>query len=99
MLNKLSRLSHSLSFSTIYPPPIFNSIEFLIHPAFKQIMSGKMSGKVLALLAENPTMTITELASYLDKSTRSIERALKALQNNDQIKRAGTRKSGYWVIL
>jgi len=62
-------------------------------------MTGKMTGKVLDLLAANPALTIPELASKVGKSESTIERAIRELRKLKRLKRIGSRKGGHWEVL
>ena len=60
--------------------------------------SVKTSGKILALLRDNPLMTIPELALSIGVSERSIERNLKKLQAENRLSRIGPAKGGHWKV-
>lgn len=83
------------------PAPIFKYdlsgfvIEF---DGIAEVMSGKMSGKLLKLIKENEVITIRELADKIGVTQRTIERNIKILQNNNQLERIGSTKSGKWKI-
>jgi ATP-dependent DNA helicase RecG len=62
-------------------------------------MSGKMSEKILDLIMYNSKITTNELAENLGVSTKTIERAVKLLKVENQIKRIGGRKEGYWQVI
>ncbi len=53
---------------------------------------------VYQLLKENPTQTREELAIHLDKTVRTIQRALDKLSNDGKINRIGSNKTGYWEV-
>ncbi|GKX60749.1 Fic family protein [Leminorella grimontii] len=55
--------------------------------------------RVLAIVAENPNVTIAQLAEALSVSARTIERSLKALQERGCLRRVGATKNGYWRVL
>ena len=57
-----------------------------------------LADKVQTLLQSNPKTTIPELASTLGVTERTIKRAIKFLQDNGRLKRAGSRKTGHWEI-
>ncbi|NOR23413.1 MAG: winged helix-turn-helix transcriptional regulator [Desulforhopalus sp.] len=61
-------------------------------------MMGKMTGKVLELLATDPHLTIPELATILGKSESTIERAIRELRKLGRLKRVGSRKGGHWEV-
>jgi Fic family protein len=55
--------------------------------------------QILALLAQEPRLSAKEVASLLDKTTRTIERHLKALREQGRIQRVGSDKAGHWEII
>lgn len=55
--------------------------------------------KTLEELLKNPQLTASKLAISIDKSKRTIERYLKALQEKGFIERDGSNKTGNWKIL
>lgn len=62
-------------------------------------MSEKMSEKVLKLINHNPHITTIALAKELDKSQRTIERAIKSLKTENKIERVGGDNGGYWKVI
>ncbi|MBC7473760.1 MAG: winged helix-turn-helix transcriptional regulator, partial [Candidatus Sericytochromatia bacterium] len=61
--------------------------------------SGKTSGKILDYIAQNPEITIPELASNIGVTERSIERNIQSLQKDNKLKRSGSAKGGKWKVL
>ncbi len=61
--------------------------------------SEKSSEKILQLISENPYTTISELAKFLNLSTRAIEKQIKKLQENNKLKRIGPAKGGHWEVV
>ena len=59
----------------------------------------KPEEKVLSLVKDNNKITIKEMATKLNKTTRSIERSLKKLKQDNRIKRIGSDKTGTWEII
>lgn len=53
---------------------------------------------VYQLLKENPTQTREELAKHLNKTVRTIQRALDKLSEAGKINRIGSNKTGYWEV-
>jgi ATP-dependent DNA helicase RecG len=53
---------------------------------------------VLAILVNNPKITIEELIIKVDKSERTIKRILNSLKTKKLIKRMNSSKNGYWEI-
>ncbi len=62
-------------------------------------MSVEMSGKILEMIAKNPTITISAIAIALDLTERTVERNIKILRENQQLERIGAKKSGYWQVI
>ena len=62
-------------------------------------MSGKMSDKVLAALRVDSELTIAELATQFGVSTRTIDRALEKLQQENRVARFGHAKGSHWKVL
>ena len=63
--------------------------------------SGKtsgLSGKILILLAENPQLTLSEAATLLKVSTRTVERHVADLKERGLLARTGSRKDGCWAV-
>ncbi len=58
-----------------------------------------MTGKILACIKDTPTITIPGLAAQLDVSPSTIERNLKKLQAENQLRRIGAAKGGYWEVI
>ncbi len=58
-----------------------------------------MSEKILRLIKENSAITIEELAVVLNKSTRTIERHIKTLKEDDKLECIGPDKGGYWKVM
>jgi ATP-dependent DNA helicase RecG len=61
--------------------------------------SGKPSGKILAALKLDGELTIPELADLIGVTERSIERNIRKLQEQGQLRRIGPAKGGHWEIL
>jgi ATP-dependent DNA helicase RecG len=50
-------------------------------------------------IRENPFITIPEIASTIDVTERTIERAIRELKYAQMIERIGPDKGGYWRII
>jgi ATP-dependent DNA helicase RecG len=59
----------------------------------------KTPDRVLALLRENPNLTLVKVAAALEKSTSAIERAAKKLGDAGKLKYMGPQKGGHWEVL
>ena len=55
--------------------------------------------KILKLLVLNPNMTISELEKKINKSNRTITRAIHRLQQLGYLKRIGPDKGGHWEVV
>lgn len=55
--------------------------------------------KILEILKAAPQTTVQQLVEATGKSTRTIERHLKALRENNLLERVGADKTGYWKVL
>ena len=62
-------------------------------------MSEKMSEKILWLINDNPEISAKELAYIINRSSRTIERAIAKLKKEGRIKRIGPDKGGYWEVI
>ena len=65
----------------------------------KKNVGVKSEEKIITLIKGNNKITIKEMAIKLDKTTRSIERTIKNLKQNNKIKRVGSDKTGTWEIV
>jgi len=61
--------------------------------------SGKSSGKILALLRANATITIPEIASAIGISERAVEKHLANLRQSNAVRRIGPAKGGKWEVV
>lgn len=55
----------------------------------------KMPEAVLAILKEDPSLTLAEVASRIGKSVRTVERAARKLGNQGILKYVGPQKGGH----
>ncbi|MCP2002883.1 UNVERIFIED_ORG: Fic family protein [Buttiauxella agrestis ATCC 33320] len=55
--------------------------------------------RLLAILADKPTATVTELVAVLGCSRRTIERNIKSLQGKGRLQRVGATKKGFWQVM
>ena len=83
------------------PTPTFayDSGVWVEFQAKKKDLSVKGSGKILELMEENPNITIPVLAESLKISTGAVEKQISNLKKNNQLKRVGGRKDGYWLVV
>ena len=59
----------------------------------------KTKKKIIGILLENPNSTSAELSEQIEVTTRTIERAFNSLQEKNIIKRIGSKRDGYWIIV
>ncbi|HFE37724.1 MAG TPA: Fic family protein [Gammaproteobacteria bacterium] len=59
----------------------------------------KTTEAILALVAHNGQITRQEMAKRIGKDIRTIGRAIKQLQDKQQLKRVGSDKTGHWEVL
>lgn len=59
----------------------------------------KTEKKVIQLLIELPSLTSIELAEKIGVTKRTIERALKSLQEKNIIERIGSKRDGNWIVI
>jgi ATP-dependent DNA helicase RecG len=66
---------------------------------------GSLSGSItdtemviLELLRRDPHLTRRALTERASKSERTVQRMIKTLKDRKLIERAGSKKSGYWVV-
>ena len=62
-------------------------------------VSDKMSEKVFSALQADPESTIAELATQVGVATRTIERALTKLPQENRVTRIGADRGGHWKVL
>ena len=55
--------------------------------------------KIIGLVLNDPTLTAKKISGYIEKSKRTVERYLKALQEKGYIERIGTDKKGNWKVI
>jgi Uncharacterized conserved protein len=55
--------------------------------------------KIIDIIAQMPTITVTELAKMLSVTERTIYRQIEILKTENKIERAGSDKTGYWRVL
>ena len=55
--------------------------------------------KIIEMLINDPTLTAEKISIKIEKSKRTAERYLKALQEKEIILRTGSDKKGYWKII
>ena len=59
----------------------------------------KTEKKVIQFLMESSNLTSAELAEKVSATKRTIERALKSLQEKNIIERIGSKRDGNWIVI
>ena len=59
----------------------------------------KSKEKILNLIHQNPSITTKELAEMIGLSIAGIEKNLRQMKENNQIRRVGPDKGGYWEVI
>ena len=54
---------------------------------------------ILGLLVSNNAETADSMAEHLSVTKRTIERALKSLQDKGYIRRVGSKRAGSWLVI
>lgn len=54
---------------------------------------------ILALLQQNNTLTLAEVADQIGKSVSAVERAARKLSDQGRLKHVGPQKGGYWEVI
>ena len=71
----------------------------LVEAGQSEKVSEKMSEKLLWLMRDNPEISAKELAYTVNRSSRTIERAITKFKEEGRIKRIGPDKGGYWEVV
>jgi ATP-dependent DNA helicase RecG len=58
-----------------------------------------MERQVLEIVAENPSLTLDEIALRISRTAKTAQRYLDKLRNKGIIRRSGSRKNGFWQII
>ena len=82
-------------------PPMVSLRDGAVVVTFK--LPGKTTGKtteaVLRLLAEDPSLSVPQLAARLKKSELTIHRAIRMLRESGRLVRIGPDKGGHWQVI
>jgi predicted HTH transcriptional regulator len=77
-----------------------NSVETSVETSVKiPQVPLKTPDAILALLTEQPTMTLSQVANRLGKSTRAIEMVVAKLTESGKLKYVGPKKGGRWEVM
>ena len=63
-----------------------------------QKSSQKSSDVIISIMSENKSVTIAELATACNISTRAVQKNIDKLRNAGVVKRIGPDKGGYWKV-
>jgi len=55
--------------------------------------------KILAVLGNNPRLTLAEVAMQIGKSLSAVERATAKMVKDGRVKFVGPKKGGHWQVL
>ncbi len=59
----------------------------------------RRADKILELVKNSPTISVSQIAGELGVSSRTIKRDIALLQNNGKLKRSGSEKHGRWEVV
>lgn len=82
---------------TLSPQPVLEASEKTSEKTSEKKI--KTSEKIIALVQENPLITIEDLAVKLGITSRSVERNIEKLKNEVKLRRIGPDKGGNWEII
>ena len=57
-----------------------------------------MRGKLLAIVGENPAITVSQMGDELGISKRQAERIVAALKAEGRLIRIGANRNGHWEV-
>jgi ATP-dependent DNA helicase RecG len=81
------------------PKPEILEIPGAVMVRFRGKTTGKTPLAVLHLLAEDPSLTVPQLAARLKKSELTIHRAIRSLRESGRLQRVGPDKGGQWKVI
>ena len=71
-----------------------------LHVAYgNRIAEETRENKIISLMRADPSITIEEIASYIDYSVRTVKTLTKSLEELKLIRRDGGKKLGYWKVI
>ena len=59
----------------------------------------KIETQIIALIEENPQISMTEIALKLQRARSGIAKRLKAMQHKKKVRRVGPDKGGHWEVI
>ena len=63
------------------------------------LTKNRTANAILALIRNNPAITVPELVAKIGKSRTTVQSNIKLLKQKECIKRIGSNKGGYWDVL
>ncbi|MDR2897947.1 MAG: helix-turn-helix domain-containing protein [Spirochaetaceae bacterium] len=86
-------------FKTIVPLQNIGAVGFTENPIGDPgITKNETQDKILALLRNDPSLTITALAIEVGISERNIKQHIKSLKEADLLDQDGSNRKGQWVV-
>lgn len=90
-------LGESTPFIEFMLTMILESIEESLKSNYKS--DQKSDQKILSLISNNNEITIKELCEILSMSESGVKKVIKKLKDEDNLKRVGSLKFGYWEVI
>ena len=94
-LGQADNSADSTAFIVFMLQAILNTIE---QNAPVNIENLKTPDAIIKLIKSNPQIKRKEMAERIGKDIRTTDRAIKTLQESDQLKRIGSDKTGHWQL-
>jgi ATP-dependent DNA helicase RecG len=63
------------------------------------VQLSKTEKQVFSVVADNPMLTLDEIAERISKSVKTAQRHLDSLRGKNIVRRIGSRKDGHWEIV
>ncbi|MCH1939263.1 RNA-binding domain-containing protein [Holdemania massiliensis] len=95
---KLNLEDIMVKFTPLKQPNILKGQNVLINDPLNDLIENSLEKIVITVIKENPHVTQAQLAAKLNRSERQIRRVIKELREKSLIERAGSRKSGQWIV-
>lgn len=105
LLGEADQNSDCSAFIEFLLAAIESSLEEAInHSAKTQVETGvemrvKTPDKILALLAQHPELSLSDVANMIGRSVSTVERAVAKLKQQQKLAYHGAKKGGYWEVL
>ena len=59
----------------------------------------KTPERILALISQDPSITVSEISEFLELSKSAIEKQISKLKQTNKLTRSGPDKGGHWEII